>query len=252
MKIPLNIISRKIFFFLLFVFSCLMHVMAQTDYYYYQGNKIPLTIDENKVCINIPIECDDIIGRIHTNVQTLVSVKDEAFDIFITTLSDYEKLVSLDFWKEDSKSLIVTSCYITEQNNEVCATPYLNVRLKNEQDLALLDSFAAKYKLRIVGNSPLMPLWYIMAVTPNSEINTLECANELYESGYFASSTPDLAPLTDETCFTTTSIMSVKESIELYDLLGRRMDSPSGFTIVVTRYSDGSIRTEKKLFKAEN
>jgi hypothetical protein len=29
------------------------------------------------------------------------------------------------------------------------------------------------------------------------------------------------------------------------------MDSPAGLTIVVTRYSDGTVRTEKKLFKAE-
>lgn len=33
-----------------------------------------------------------------------------------------------------------------------------------------------------------------------------------------------------------------------YDLLGRHMDSPSGLTIVVIRYSDGSVRTEKRIF----
>ena len=33
-----------------------------------------------------------------------------------------------------------------------------------------------------------------------------------------------------------------------YDLLGRRLETPSGLTIVVTRYADGTIRTEKKLF----
>jgi hypothetical protein len=39
-----------------------------------------------------------------------------------------------------------------------------------------------------------------------------------------------------------------KTSESFYDLLGRRMDSPAGLTIVVTRYSDGTVRTEKKLF----
>ena len=34
-----------------------------------------------------------------------------------------------------------------------------------------------------------------------------------------------------------------------YDLLGRRMDTPSGLTIVVTRFSDGSTKTEKLLFR---
>ncbi|MBO7049978.1 MAG: hypothetical protein J6W42_05120 [Bacteroidaceae bacterium] len=45
----------------------------------------------------------------------------------------------------------------------------------------------------------------------------------------------------------------IKETVNIvsesyYDLLGRRMDTPSGLTIVVTRYTDGTIRTEKKLF----
>ncbi|MBR5934547.1 MAG: hypothetical protein IKZ89_00175 [Bacteroidaceae bacterium] len=34
-----------------------------------------------------------------------------------------------------------------------------------------------------------------------------------------------------------------------YDISGRKMDAPSGLTIVVTPYSDGTVRTEKKLFK---
>ena len=57
----------------------------------------------------------------------------------------------------------------------------------------MLTSYAEQYKLVIVSNSPLMPLWYILAVTPESEKSPLECANELYESGNFVSSVPDLA-----------------------------------------------------------
>ena len=34
-----------------------------------------------------------------------------------------------------------------------------------------------------------------------------------------------------------------------YNLAGQRTDTPSGLTIVVTRYSDGSVRREKKLFR---
>ena len=43
--------------------------------------------------------------------------------------------------------------------------------------------------------------------------------------------------------------VSTQISSVYYDLLGRRVDSPSGLTIVVTRYSDGSVRTDKKLFR---
>lgn len=38
-------------------------------------------------------------------------------------------------------------------------------------------------------------------------------------------------------------------STQYYNLVGNMMETPSGLTIVVTRYSDGSVKTEKKLFK---
>ena len=168
----------------------------QNDYsffYYYQGNKIPLTLNENMVVISIPKDCNDIIGRLLANIQTLAKIQDESFDIHVVLRSEYEKLTTLDFWAEDAKSMILTSSYYTENHEEVFATPYLNVQLKREEDIDLLNSYAEQYHLNIVKNMPSMPLWYILAVTPDSEKNNLACANELYESGAFAASIPDLA-----------------------------------------------------------
>ena len=161
-------------------------------YYYYEGNKIPLTLNENKVVVSIPKDCGEITERFRANVQTQASIRDDIYDIYVITRTEYEKLTLLDFWAEDAKSIILTSSYFTESNEEVFATPYLNVRLKKEEDIDLLTSYAEQYKLTIVRNSPLMPLWYILAVTLESEKSPLECANELYESGNFVSSVPDL------------------------------------------------------------
>ena len=99
----------------------------------------------------------------------------------------------LDFWAEDSKSVILSSCYFTKNHEEIYATPYLDVRLKKEEDIDLLTSYAEQYKLNIVRNSPLMPLWYILNITPDCGMNTLECANALHESGDFEASLPDFA-----------------------------------------------------------
>ena len=167
-------------------------VINMAYYYYYQGKKIPLTLNENKVVVSIPKDCGEITERFRANVQTLFMINDEAFDIYVIPQSEYEKLTTLDFWEKDAKSIVLTSSYFTESNEEVFATPYLNVRLKKEEDIDLLTSYAEQYKLTIVGNSPLMPLWYILSVTPESGKSPLECANELYESGNFASSVPDL------------------------------------------------------------
>ncbi len=161
-------------------------------YYYYEGNKIPLTLNENKVVVSIPKDCGEITERFRANVQTLFMINDEAFDIYVIPQSEYEKLTTLDFWEKDAKSIVLTSSYFTESNEEVFATPYLNVKLKKEEDIDLLTSYAEQYKLTIVGNSAFMPLWYILAVNPESGKSPLECANELYESGNFVSSVPDL------------------------------------------------------------
>ena len=163
-------------------------------YYYYQGNKIPLTLNENKVVVSVPKESDGISKRIRANVPFLITVKDEVFDTFIIYRSDFEKLTSQSFWEEDAKSVVLSSSYYTEDNEEVFATPYLNVKLKKKEDAELLERYADKYGLRNLGSfSQNLPLWYVLYITPQSGKSPLECANELFESGRFASSVPDFS-----------------------------------------------------------
>ena len=222
------IMNRNYLLALVLVF-CSIHVSAQTYYYYYQGNKIPLTLNESKVCVSIPKDCEKTSETIRANVQTLITVSDEAFDIYVITRSDYETLTSLESWEEDAKSVMLTSCYFTEDNKELVASPYLNVRLKKEKDIDLLTSYAEQYKLTIVRNSPLMPLWYILALNLDSVGDPLEIANELFESGDFASSIPDLVSLTSDVIpdviATVRNITTAfpDASPEIYDLQGRRL-----------------------------
>ena len=114
--------GKKTFLMLLLCISCSIHAISQTYYYYYQGRKIPLTLNENKVCISIPKTCESTSERIQTNVQILVTIKNENFDIFVITQSDFEKLTSLDFWEEDAKSVILSSLYFTENSLPECTT----------------------------------------------------------------------------------------------------------------------------------
>ena len=127
------IMSRKYLPMLLFIF-CSTHAIAQADYYYYQGDKIPLTPNEDKVVVSIPKDGDMTSESIRANVEVLTTIIDETFDILVIARSDLEKLTTLDFWEEGAKSVILTSCYFTENNEEICTTPYLDVRLKKEED----------------------------------------------------------------------------------------------------------------------
>ena len=168
-------------------------MIGQTDYYYYKGEKIPLIEKKDKVCLSIPKGKDALCEIIKANVKVEDKITDNKFDIFIIECQDVEIISSMDWWEKYSNDVLLTPCYNTVNNKELYSTPYLNVRLKNETDLTLLDSYAKRYGLKIERQDSLMPLWYILSITDYNGLNTLECANIIYESGQFAASIPDLS-----------------------------------------------------------
>lgn len=178
---------------ILLLISCSMDVIAQTSYYYYKGNRIPLTVNNDKVCVNIPKDKRDLSKELLRDINVLDKIKDEDFDISIIQQSDFKKLSASNSWEKEAKSVLLSSCYITKEDKEVFLTPYLNVRLKREQDNDLLLLYAEKYGLRIVKQDSFMPLWYILSVTQETGKNALEIANTLWETGKFAASVPDLS-----------------------------------------------------------
>lgn len=183
--------NRKCLMMILFIILYSIHATAQTDYYYYKGKKIPLFVNNNKVCVSIPKICEKSSEKILADIRILSKIKDEDFDISVILRSEYEKLTSKISWKEDAKSVILTPTYSTADKTEVFMTPYLNLRLKRGEDIDILTSYAEQYGLKIIKQNPYMPLWYILALTLDCDRNTLECANLLWESGKFSASAPD-------------------------------------------------------------
>ena len=183
---------KKFFLLVLFV-SVSIHSIAQTDYYYYKGKKIPLYVNDNEVCVSIPKVSKKVSARVLSRAKILEKISDDTFDIFVVRRQEFEKIKSSDSWKEDAKVSLISSSYRTADDSEVFATPYLNVRLKNDEDIDLLVSYAEKFGLKIVMQNPLLPLWYILAITHDCGKTALECANELWETGLFSASEPDLS-----------------------------------------------------------
>lgn len=212
---------------LLLLITCSINVMAQTDFYYYYGKKMPLILNENKVCVTIPKTCDGVLERFRANVQTLCNIKDETFETNVILWSEYEKLISLDFWAEDTKSVIVTSSYFTQRNEEVYESPYLDVKLKKPDDVDILTSFIEQHKLKIARVWERMPLWYTLHITPDSNMGSVECANALYESGKFTHAVPDLV-LTESQYDATairniTTMPTAERPSKIFNLSGRRI-----------------------------
>ena len=191
--------SEKVIMIILLFISCSIGVIAQTSFYYYKGEKIPLIVNNNKACVSIPKDKGGTSKEYLRDINVLDTIWDADFDIFIIRQSELKKLSASNSWEKNVKSIIVSSCYRTLDNTEVFLTPYLNVRLKRKQDIGLLASLAEKYGLRIVKQDRFMPLWYILSVSSNTGKNALDVANELWESGCFAASVPDLCS-NDLTC----------------------------------------------------
>ena len=194
---PLNVSTmniRKIFIvMMILLISCPIGIIAQTSYYYYKGEKIPLTVNNDKVCVSILKNKRIASKEFLRDINVLDTIKDADFDISIIQQSDLKKLSASNFWIKEAKSILLSPSYRTKEGKEVSLTPYLSVRLKRKQDFNTLSSYAERYRLRIVRNDSIMPLWYILSVTPESGKNSLEVANALWESGDFVASSPDLS-----------------------------------------------------------
>ena len=121
-------------------------------------------------------------------------------------------------------------------------------------------SDSVKDSLRNAFNLTFLEESYVTKWLAPKTADVLKICNSIYESGYVK--TAGLHWLLSDTGIHLSSSGSGTTDIKgheapvageivsesYYDLLGRRMDSPSGLTIVVTRFSDGSTKTEKLLF----
>ena len=186
------IMSKKYILILLLLISCSVCAIAQTTYYYYKGEKIPLTIDNSKVCLSIPKNKRSVNTELLKDVQVLDTIRDTVFDISIIQQSDFKRLSATKSWKKEAKSILLSPSYRTNEGREVYLTPYLYVKLKREQDIDILASCAKDYNLRIVKRNSFLPLWHILSITQESSQNALNIANELWESGHFAAAAPSL------------------------------------------------------------
>ena len=249
------IMRRIVLLMVLFFITCSIPVMAQAYYFYdTSGKKTTLTLNENKVVVSIPKEYEEISKRIRANVEVLFTIPLQMFDVLFITNSDFEKLTAFDFWEEDAKSVIITHSFFMwddrlEKYNEVFMTPYVLVNLKKEEDIDLLNSYIEKYKLIISDHRPSMPLSYILALSLESPLSPLEIANEMFESGNFAFSCPDIAEtgygdLGPNTIRSITS-PTTEESSEIYDLQGRKLTSKPTSGIYIHRGQKKLARSRK-------
>lgn len=167
------------------------YAYAQKEYFYYSGKQMQLSINNNIVCLSIPKTEKVTRDKILSQVKVEKIVNDDKYDIFVISKSDFNVLTSTKNWEGYKKRIIATNCYMTPEQAIVYSTPYINVRLKDAHDFELLQEYSKSCGFDIIRNVPLMPLWYILSVSPNCNMTPLECANYLCETGLFEESIAD-------------------------------------------------------------
>jgi len=111
------------------------------------------------------------------------------------THSEYQN--RLNTLNLDSKVIKANPNFTNFEGQLLGLSDYFYVKLKSTSDYALLEAKATENNIIVVKQNEFMPLWYTLKVTKNTKSNSLEIANQFFETGLFDSCQPDF--LSDDT-----------------------------------------------------
>ncbi len=200
--------------FVLSMLGFIPHITAQENYYYYQGEKQFLEI--NKEYVYVVLEesvksSTDLKNLINTNSEILkfetdntaqalkaisTSSKESSSnnwaEIQLTNqdLSDNEYLDLLTSMQQQNGIEIAAPYFFDILGNKMALSKYFYVKLKGEGDFGKLEAYSKTTKTEIIGQNEFMPLWYTVAITPQSNMDAMKMANNFYNSNVFAHAEP--------------------------------------------------------------
>jgi len=183
---------RKLLILLMLV-CCTTIVQSQQTYYYCKGRKIPIFVNSSKegFAVKKGVIGNDFIQSIKSHAEIM---QDNLYDFVFMEIGEESKSIKSNISRTMSKNVsedaIRLPCYYNETGQELALTNYLNVKLKEAEDFSVLQNIAKEYKLDIIQNMSNMPLWYILAVTAESDNDPIYIANEIYETGLFSEVMP--------------------------------------------------------------
>jgi hypothetical protein len=177
-----------------------------TDYYWYEGTKIPLKRMDGKFHVMFYTAEEDKLNKELANAGAkLLNISEEireyyfyALDIIgsgvnkftnyktATVEGNYEKIADAL-----SSALYWAPYYETENGSEIGTTNLIIVKLNPETSLTQLEKLAEENAVEMIGADKGLPEWYILACTGQSKSNALEMANLFYDSGLFEEAAPD-------------------------------------------------------------
>ena len=178
---------------LLFLFCALMSVQMfsesgplYADYYWYNGNKIYLERGNQEYII-------------YNNALLLESDKRKLShtDVIFPSYPEHPNLM----WGTTEPNAVIddvahvlyqTPSYKRDEEGDIFVTHRFYVKLKDGEDLSVLQNMAAQYNAEIEEENDALPLWYILRCGLPSTYNAMELANIFYESGLFLATEPEM------------------------------------------------------------
>lgn len=196
----------KITFYLFFLFTGIT-LYGQSNYYWYDGQKIFLEeLNTKRFILFNPTENISNL-KASLNIDNLNVEKSSKMNVF-SSLAPYKKseienynwaILKGDFSEGliNHKEIVYeASFFLTPEKIQAGLSNLFYVKLKDQQDIKILEEMASINNVEILGNNKFMPLWYTLSCSKISTGNALEMANYFYESGRYAASQPDL--MTDD------------------------------------------------------
>ena len=177
-------------------------VIAQSSYYWYRGQKVPLTKNETKKFVlysssSSQRQATSVFERLGAKVGTTGTHSVSA------AIAPYKSSKGLHgSWAIIQSQHAIAAAtasdeiayeapfYVSSDKIEAGVSNLFYVKLKSPADLAALEKLAARNNVEIVGSNKFMPQWYTLSSTKHSKGNALELANLFYESGLFAEAAP--------------------------------------------------------------
>lgn len=189
-------------------------MFAQSNhYYYYKRGKVFLNLEKSSLYINT----DNTFQKSSVDSQNLLdyTLKTENNPIngetnkwsiidFATQPTDIKYYQKINTIKSVSTVNVVAPSFTTMTGKKIVLSKHFYVKLKQASDLNLLEQRANEYNVTIKNQNQFMPLWYTLVCTKNTIGNSLEVANAFYETGLFASSSPNFISIRDEEATPTT------------------------------------------------
>jgi len=178
---------------------------AQNQYYYYNGEKVPLKINREKINIIF-----------HESFDPASFAKNSIKDIFQIENKNGYKIASIGFSKKLDSLILDQEVQALKQNSSVISIAYyyenyegssigssniFYVKLKNGEDQNVLRQLAEKLRVEVIGQNMFMPLWFKLQISNDPlKRSGVELSNVFYESGLFSDIDPAFIFNFNSTC----------------------------------------------------